>query len=87
MEFQKISVPSPPPNTLRATKILREGGGGPKGDNFRGGECGVASRVFFFWGGEAPSKIDEQTNSDFAVNRCSKANINVFIDDLLLAVG
>ena len=47
----------------------------------------MASRVFFFGGGEAPSKIDEQTNSDFAVNPCSKANINVFIDDLLLAVG
>ena len=47
----------------------------------------MASRVFFFGGGGGPSKIDEQTNSYFAVNRCSKANINVFIDDLLLAVG
>ena len=67
MEFQKISVPSPPPNTLRATKILREGGGGPKGDNFRGVGGGVASRVFFFGGEGGPSKIDEQTNSYFAV--------------------
>ena len=87
MEFQKISVPSPPPNTLRATKILREGGGGSKRRQFsRGWRWGGLSSLFFGVG-EAPSKIDEQTNSDFAVNRCSKANINVFIDDLLLAVG
>ena len=46
----------------------------------------MASRVFF-GGAEAPSKIDEQTNSYFAVNRCSKPNINVFMDDVLLAVG
>ena len=39
MEFQKISVPSPPrPNTRRATKIQMEGGG-----------RGV--RVFFLGGG------------------------------------
>ena len=65
--------PYPPlSNTRRATKIQREGGG----------EGGSES---FFRG--APSKIDEQTNSYFTVNRCSKAKINVFIDDLLLAVG
>ena len=86
MEFQKISVSSPPPNTRRATKILREGGGVQKETIFEGVEVGRPLESFFL-GGEAPSKIDEQTNSDFAVNRCSKANINVFIDDLLLAVG
>ena len=87
MEFQKISVPSPPPNTRRATKILREGRGGVQKETiFEGVEVGWPLESFFL-GGEAPSKIDEQTNSDFAVNRCSKANINVFIDDLLLAVG
>ena len=58
MEFQKISVTSPP-NTRRATKILR--------DNFRGVGGGVASRVFFLGGEGGPSKIDEQTNSYFAV--------------------
>ena len=72
MEFQKISVPSPPPPQHTEGNENSEG---------RGGE-GV--RVFF---GGAPSKIDEQTNSYFSVNRCSKAKINVFIDDLLLAVG
>ena len=63
MEFQKISVPSPPPNTLRATKILREGGGGgPKGDNFRGGGGGVASRVFFLgWGRLRVRLMSKQT--------------------------
>ena len=72
MEFQKISVPSPPPAPTH---------GGQR--KFRG-KGGREVRVFF---GGAPSKIDEQTNSYFSVNRCSKAKINVFIDDLLLAVG
>ena len=71
MEFQKISVPPPLQHT--------EGNENSEG---RGGEGGSES---FFRG--APSKIDEQTNSYFTVNRCSKAKINVFIDDLSLAVG
>ena len=42
----------PRPNKRRATKILRKGReGGPKGDNFRGGGSGVASRVFLGGGG------------------------------------
>ena len=69
MEFQKISVTSPPPAQHTEGNENSEGrGGGPKGDNFRGVGGGVASRVFFFGGGEGgPSKIDEQTNSYFAV--------------------
>ena len=75
MEFQKISIPPPPPpppKKRRKKKIKRKGGGGGGSESFFRG---------------APSKIDEQTNSYFTVNRCSKAKINVFIDDLLLAVG
>ena len=55
MEFQKISVPSPPPlpNTRRATKILREGGGGSKRRQFsRGWRWGGLSSLLFFLGGE-----------------------------------
>ena len=73
MEFQKISVSPPPPLQHTEDNENSEGRGG--------GEGGSES---FFRG--APSKIDEQTNSYFTVNRCSKAKINVFIDDLLLAV-
>ena len=71
LDVRNLPPPTPRPNTRRATKIQREGGGG-------------GSESFF---GGAPSKIDDQTNSYFSVNRCSKAKINVFIDDLLLAVG
>ena len=75
MEFQEISVspPSPPAPTH----------GGQR--KFRGKGEGEGGSESFFRG--APSKIDEQTNSYFTVNRCSKAKINVFIDDLSLAVG
>ena len=121
MEFQKISVPSPPQHTegnensegrglesteteVNINQLLDElfvisgtmwssrkypypppppqHTEGNENSEGRGGGEGV--RVFF---GGAPSKIDEQTNSYFSVNRCSKAKINVFIDDLLLAVG
>ena len=34
-----------------------------------------------------PSKIDEQAISNFTFDRCFKAKIIVFIDDLLFAVG
>ena len=39
----------------------------------------MASRVFF---PRAPSKIDEQATSYFTVNRCLKAEIIIFTDDL-----
>ena len=121
MEFQKISVPSPPQHTegnensegrglesteteVNINQLLDEvfvisgtmwssrkypypppppAPTHGRQRKFRG-KGGEGVRVFF---GGAPSKIDEQTNSYFSVNRCSKAKINVFIDDLLLAVG
>ena len=68
MEFQKISVTSTPPNTRRATKILREGGGGVQKETiFQGLEVGWPLESFFLGGEGGPSKIDEQTNSYFAV--------------------
>ena len=123
MEFQKISVPSPPQHTegnensegrglesteteVNINQLLDEvfvisgtmwssrkypypppppqHTEGNENSEGRGG--GVVGGSESFLGG-APSKIDEQTNSYFSVNRCSKAKINVFIDDLLLAVG
>ena len=62
------------PSPRRATELQRErgGGGGSKGDNFRGG---------------VPSKIDLQAIIYFTVNRCFKAKIIVVIDDLLFSVS
>ena len=76
MEFQKVSVTSTPHPPSQHTE-------GNENSEGRGGGGGGSES---FWGG-APSKIDDQTNSYFSVNRCSKAKINVFIDDLSLAVG
>ena len=59
-----------------------EGRGDP---NFRGVGGGLSNRPLKFFPG-APSKIDEQSISYFTINRCCKANIIVFIDDLLFAV-
>ena len=70
---RKYPYPPPPAPTHGGQRKFRGKGGGGGGSES------------FFRG--APSKIDEQTNSYFTVNRCSKAKINVFIDDLLLAVG
>ena len=44
----------------------------------------MASRAFF---PGAPSKTDEHVISYFTVNRCFKAKVLVFIDDLLFAIG
>ena len=60
-----------PPGNLKLGGNFRTGGGWPLESFFRG----------------APSKIDEKTISYFTVNRCFKAKIIVFIDDLSFAVG
>jgi len=54
----------------------------PKGGNFRG--IGGWPVEDFFPG--PLSKTDEQAISYFTVNRCFKAKIIVFVDDLLFAV-
>ena len=59
---------------MKKGAISRGGGGG--------GRDGLSS---LFPG--APSKIDVQAISYLTVNRCFKAKIIVFIDDLLFAVG
>ena len=69
-----------PYSPRRATEIQRGGGGGsPKGGNFRG-IGGWPLEVFF------PGPLSK-TDEHFTVNRCFKAKIVVFVDDLLFAVG
>ena len=67
-----------PPGTEGNGNSEGRGWGFKKGQFRRG--WGVASRVFF---PGAPSKIDEQATSYFTVNRCFKAEIIIFTDDLV----
>ena len=86
--FRKYPYRPPPPTHGGQRKFRGRGGRVQKETIFEGWGWGGLSNFFFEGGGGgAPSKIDEQTNSYFTVNRCSKAKINVFIDDLFLVVG
>ena len=79
MYFQIISIPA----FHGGQRKFERGGTVKKEAIFRGGGRGGLLSLF----PGAPSKIDVQAISYLTVNRCFKAKIIVFIDDLLFPVG